>query len=413
MKKVLPVFLCLTMCGQMINVWGQKPYDARIKGKEILTPEPAKKPRINSPEVYGLKAGIYTSPGETTCQQFEGSYGNEIRDAATYAGWGFDLLKYDWCSYGQIWNLMKGDKLENRPIPYKLMSAALEAQDRDIVLNICEYGYQLWEWGREAGGHSWRIGGDLGHTLTRGGVYEIAEKNIGLREPGAASDELKMLIMTGRNNHNWKQTTAVLDSTMKDCGLFSVDVTTEPDTLKFEDLKKYDALLNNWNSWPENNVRWPEAAEQGLLRYVDEGGGLVFFHSATSAFYTWPEFKQISTAAWIIDSTWHGPVSQVKVSVQNREHPITRGLADFFILDELWIDAEQNEAFQVLGTAANTGEDTGEQPAIFVGTYGKGRIFHTILGHDETALRNSGFQSLILRAAEWASTGQVSIPVSK
>jgi type 1 glutamine amidotransferase len=67
----------------------------------------------------------------------------------------------------------------------------------------------------------------------------------------------------------------------------------------------------------------------------------------------------------------------------------------------------------VLGTAANTGEDTGEQPAIFAGTYGKGRIFHTILGHDETALRNTGFQSLILRAAEWASTGQVSIPVSK
>lgn len=140
---------------------------------------------------HGLKAGIYTSPGETTCQRFEGTYGHEIMDARTYAEWGFDLLKYDWCSYGKIWNLMKGDKEENRAIPYKLMSGALEAQDRDIVLNICEYGHQVWEWGREAGGHSWRVGGDLGHTLTEGGVYKIAEKNIGLRGyngPGSWND---------------------------------------------------------------------------------------------------------------------------------------------------------------------------------------------------------------------------------
>jgi type 1 glutamine amidotransferase len=229
--------------------------------------------------------------------------------------------------------------------------------------------------------------------------------------PEAASEELNMLILTGRNNHDWEQTTAVLDSTFKECGLFSVDVTTEPDTLKFEDLKKYDVLLNNWNSWPENNIRWPTAAERGLLRVVEEGGGLLFFHSSTSAFYTWTEFKQISTAAWILDSTWHGPVSLVKVSVQNQEHPITRGLSDFYILDELWINAEQNESFKVLGVALNTEEDSGEQAAIFVGGYGKGRIFHTILGHDETTLRNAGFQTLIIRATEWASTGQVSIPV--
>jgi alpha-galactosidase len=140
---------------------------------------------------YGLKAGIYTSPGETTCQLFEGSYGHEIQDARTYAEWGFDLLKYDWCSYGQLWNLMKGDKEENRSIPYKLMGGILETLDRDIVLNICEYGHRVWEWGREAGGHSWRVGGDLGHTITEGGVYRIAEKNIGLREyngPGSWND---------------------------------------------------------------------------------------------------------------------------------------------------------------------------------------------------------------------------------
>ena len=235
----------------------------------------------------------------------------------------------------------------------------------------------------------------------------------GCRGPEDASEELNMLILTGRNNHDWEQTTAVLDSTFSEIGLFSVDVTTSPDTLKYEDLKKYDVLLNNWNSWPENNLRWPTVVEQGLLRFVEEGGGLVFFHSSTSALYRWTEFKQISTAAWILDSTWHGPPSQVKVSIQNKEHPITTGLTDFYIRDELWINAERNESFKVLGSAVNTDEESGEQAAIFVGSYGKGRIFHTILGHDATALRNPGFQTLILRAAEWASTGQVSIPVSE
>ncbi len=105
--------------------------------------------------------------------------------------------------------------------------------------------------------------------------------------PEDTSEELNMLILSGRNNHDWEQTTAVLDSTFSEIGLFSVDVTTKPDTLKYEDLKKYDVLLNNWNSWPENDLRWPTAAEQGLLRFVEEGGGLVFFHSSTSALYTW------------------------------------------------------------------------------------------------------------------------------
>jgi type 1 glutamine amidotransferase len=233
------------------------------------------------------------------------------------------------------------------------------------------------------------------------------------REPEATSEKLNILILTGRNNHDWKQTTAVLDSILSGCGLFSMDVTTEPDTLKFEDMKAYDALLNNWNSWPENNIRWPAAAEQGLLDFVHEGGGLLFFHSSTSAFYTWPAFKQLSTGTWIMDSTWHGPISPVRVSIQNQEHPITRGLADFTLRDELWINAGQNEGFTVLGTAVNLEADTGEQPAIFVGSYGQGRIFHTILGHDATALRKEGFQKLIRRAAEWASTGQVSTTLSQ
>lgn len=250
-------------------------------------------------------------------------------------------------------------------------------------------------------------------NLTLGGlaIFILLLFFTACKSPGTTSDKWHILIMTGQNNHEWAQTTNVLESFLVGSGLFDIDITTRPDTLAFEDFKKYHALLNNWNSWPDNEVRWPEKAEQGLLRFIKGGGGIVFFHSSTSAFYSWPAFKEISTSAWIMDSTWHGPVSPVKVSVQNQDHPVTRGLSDFEILDELWINAEKNETFEVLGTAENTTEDSGEQAAIFVANYGNGRIFHTILGHDETALQTPGFQSLILRASEWASTGEVSITV--
>ena len=143
---------------------------------------------------YGLKAGIYTSPGPQTCQRFEGSYQHEALDAKTYAEWGFDLLKYDWCSYGRVFNSLPKEQrnLQAQQAPYEQMGKVLAEQDRDILLNLCQYGMgDVWEWGAKIGGQSWRVGGDLGHTLTKGGVYRIAEKTIGIRafnKPGSWND---------------------------------------------------------------------------------------------------------------------------------------------------------------------------------------------------------------------------------
>jgi alpha-galactosidase len=142
---------------------------------------------------FGLKAGIYTSPGPLTCQRFEGSYGHEALDAQTFAAWGFDLLKYDWCSYGRVFNSLPRNQQndEARKKPYIVMGTLLATQDRDIVHNLCQYGMaKVWQWGTEAG-QSWRVGGDLGHTLTRGGVYNIARKTVEIRNsngPGSWND---------------------------------------------------------------------------------------------------------------------------------------------------------------------------------------------------------------------------------
>jgi alpha-galactosidase len=108
----------------------------------------------------GLKAGTYTSPGPLTCGGYTGSWQHEEQDARTLAAWGFDLLKYDLCSYRKTPGIKTA---EDDQTPYRKMGAILQSMPRDIVLNMCQYGRaDVWKWGREAGAQSWRTTGDLG-----------------------------------------------------------------------------------------------------------------------------------------------------------------------------------------------------------------------------------------------------------
>jgi len=131
----------------------------------------------------GLRAGIYTSPGPQTCQQYEGSYQHERQDAEQYAAWGFDFLKYDWCSYGAVYHeRMKetNDDLLEKKRPYQQMGEILKGLDRDIVLNLCQYGMNdVWQWGGQVGGNCWRTTGDLGlaHGTQLPGFYHIGLSN--------------------------------------------------------------------------------------------------------------------------------------------------------------------------------------------------------------------------------------------
>ncbi len=107
----------------------------------------------------GLKIGLYSSPGPRTCQGLPGSQGHEEIDAKTWAAWGFDLLKHDWCSYGSTDPKQAIADLQK---PYLLMRDALAKADRDIVYSLCQYGMgKVWEWGADVGGNLWRTTGDL------------------------------------------------------------------------------------------------------------------------------------------------------------------------------------------------------------------------------------------------------------
>jgi alpha-galactosidase len=147
----------------------------------------------------GLKAGIYSSPGPVDCAGYAASYEHEAQDARQFAEWGFDFLKYDWCSYTRITAGTPKVSTTTKPVglsreahqkPFRLMGRLLREQPRDIVFNLCQYGMSdVWEWGAEIGGHSWRTADDLGGELNR--IFAVALKNAEHRQwskPGAWND---------------------------------------------------------------------------------------------------------------------------------------------------------------------------------------------------------------------------------
>ena len=141
----------------------------------------------------GLKAGLYSSPGPWTCGGCASSWKHEEQDAQTYARWGFDYLKYDWCSYGDIadgkdpdsksvpnWTGDKQHDVEVAIHPYKVMGKFLRDQPRDIVFSLCQYGMNdVWNWGGSVAGNCWRTTGDITDTWR-------SMSSIGFRQEKAA-----------------------------------------------------------------------------------------------------------------------------------------------------------------------------------------------------------------------------------
>jgi alpha-galactosidase len=164
----------------------------------------------------GLKAGIYTSPGPTTCGGAEGSYKHEEADARQYAKWGFDLLKYDMCSYE---NLMKKKSQAEYQEPYIQMGTILKSLDQDVVFNLCQYGKaDVWKWGRQIGGNSWRTTDDVGVAPNSilPGFYFVGFANATLDSsagPGGWNDPDYILIGTVGDANNIEQPAKPTDLT--------------------------------------------------------------------------------------------------------------------------------------------------------------------------------------------------------
>lgn len=257
---------------------------------------------------------------------------------------------------------------------------------------------------------------------------------------GEDQDKLKVLILDGRNNHEWQKTTPVLKQMLVDTGRFSVDVHTAPPKMQGQpdkwpirlagsDLAEYDCIVSNYNG-----PRWSPQTEIAIEEFVRGGRGVAVVHAANNCHRGWIEWRKMLGHNW--RGSGHGPKFEFDVSISDVKHPITEGVTDFWHnRDELYhllkFNRDATNA-QVLATAfspprtirirrrqkdgtkpivdhcAGTGRD---EPMVVVTDYGKGRCFHMILGHFAKSMEGNGFKTLMARGVEWAATGKVSLPV--
>ena len=257
-----------------------------------------------------------------------------------------------------------------------------------------------------------------------------------------ARQPIKVLLIDGQNNHNWRQTTPVIRQTLLDTGLFAVTVATTPD--KGEDMSgfaprfsDYAVVVSNYNG-----DDWSESTRKAFESYVSGGGGFVAVHAADNSFPSWLEYnRMIGLGGWGGRSEKDGPYVRWKedmqrftrdrqagsggthgrrvpflVVVRDTDHAITRGLPRSWMqtVDELYGKLRgPAENLHVLATAYSDPDTNGtgeHEPILMTTGYGQGRVFHTTLGHDVEAMKGLAFQISLQRGAEWAATGTVTQP---
>ena len=218
----------------------------------------------------------------------------------------------------------------------------------------------------------------------------------------AADKSVRVLIFSGQNNHDWKATTPKLKSILADSGRFAVEVTDHPEQCTAETFARCDVIVCNWNAWGKVAVtNWPPATRAAFLDFVRRGGGHVVVHAGGSTFYDWAEYQQIAAASWDLAKTSHGAPHEFTVQ-PDADHPVTRGVAPFQTKDELWLKPGVHPTAKVIATGDG-------QPLVMTTAFGRGRCLALLLGHSADFMETPGFQTLLLRATEWAATGKVTI----
>ncbi len=238
----------------------------------------------------------------------------------------------------------------------------------------------------------------------------IALDEVTTSAPAVASGQppaapVKVLIITGDNvsAHNWQENSKALEDILEKDGRIKVDITTTPGKdLTDENLAKYDVLLLNYKETPAGppESRWSDSNKEAFLKAVRQGKGLVAYHFASSAFTkpNWDEFEKAVAGGWRTQG-FHGPPHVFFVKKTDSKHPISDGLPAQFehTIDELYQNSMITPGSVVLATAysdPNKPKGTGkDEPVIWVNTYGKGRVYENVLGHDGKAMADPNYQT--------------------
>lgn len=244
-----------------------------------------------------------------------------------------------------------------------------------------------------------------------------------------ASSRVRVVILTGSSDlpyHHWHESTEFLRGVLERTGRFDVKVIEEVRGITPATLEDFDVAVLNYNG-----PRWGAPAETAIEAFVRGGHGLVSFHGVTyGAFYGmvfnggwkapangdpgWAAYGDLIGATWEPAKVGHAPRHIFDVKWTDRDHPVSRGVdAAFQANDELYHRLDLKPTAHVLAVAyddpaiGGTGRD---EPIMWTSTFGAGRTLHITLGHDLSALQQSGFLTAFARGVEWSATGSVSLP---
>jgi type 1 glutamine amidotransferase len=218
---------------------------------------------------------------------------------------------------------------------------------------------------------------------------------------------IKALLITGDDvgAHPWREMSETTREILVKSGRFDVRVCEDPYILESENaLKAYDVIV--FTIFSRRVSELPEQAQQNLLNFVKGGKGFFVQHLASASFPKWEEFGKLCGRHWVMGTSGHAARYVFKANVVNKEHPITAGLSDFDVDDELYAKLQGIGDINVLVSAdSNWSHKT--EPLVFTLPYGKGRVVHNAFGHDRKALMTPNVQKIIARGVEWAATGKV------
>ena len=198
-----------------------------------------------------------------------------------------------------------------------------------------------------------------------------------------------------------------LKKMLEDTGQFSVGIVEEifPRVLESDELFDLDLLVLNFpRHLCEHIPRLPDAQEQGFSRFVGSGKGVVAIHASNNAFPECQAYKEILGGVWGKGSRIDfGPGRSFTVKIEDTMHPITKGMKDFAVDDELYTGLDLASNVQVLASAFSQFSGS-QEPVAWTQTYGDGRVFHNVLGHHPPSTQNPNFIRLTVNGALWAST---------
>ncbi len=219
---------------------------------------------------------------------------------------------------------------------------------------------------------------------------------------------MRNLILSGGTHHPYEVTSAMLADILKEVDIES-EITEDFSILADPRLNEFDVITMNCAcytyvispGWEEWVFEITSEMEKGLLNFLRAGKGLMALHAATICFDNWPEFQQILGGYWDREKSAHGPLQAgYRMHIVDRCHPITKGIEDFEIFDELYHTQTIVRQVHTLMTALWEGK---LQPMAWVTSYEKARVYYNALGHDEKAFECKPYQKMLQQGIEWVA----------